>query len=125
MKRRAMEVWAWHLLATTYEHTACDGLLVVGSWPVVGARCRRITALARALHASGAQTGESRMLARVGRRPSRLQIDRSCLTKAALGTSLQNPYNSSIWSVVLNPTGRTECLPVQFRRRFVDQARAA
>jgi|HubBroStandDraft_1064217.scaffolds.fasta_scaffold2900817_1 hypothetical protein len=37
VKRRAVEVWAWHIVATTGEHAACDESLVVEAWPVVRA----------------------------------------------------------------------------------------
>lgn len=35
VKRRGVEVWAWHIVAATGEHAACDETLVVGTWPVV------------------------------------------------------------------------------------------
>jgi hypothetical protein len=35
VKRRAVEVWAWHVVAANGEHAACDESLVVGTWPTV------------------------------------------------------------------------------------------
>lgn len=35
VKRRAIEIWAWHRLIESGVHAACDETLAVGVWPVV------------------------------------------------------------------------------------------